>query len=275
MVVGMLQEAGVDLHLTGQNRLEVGVHVVPARDFIWASRELGVLGNDSQFFLLGERALPLGVPSVVEFALVLGAPFGGHMMWRMGGPGRVIDEEWLVRHQCLLLSDPLDGVIGHVLGEVISLLRGSVRLYRHSVLVDRWGVLVGLPPDETVEMLEAIARTGPTVEGPHRACLPDRDLVTLAEMGRGIAIELQDLGRRRFVPRSQRVVAGGRRGDFGDPTHSHRVVVAAGQQCGPGRGTKRRGVEPGVLQPIGGKTLEVWSLARSAERRTGPEPHIV
>src|SRR5687768_5753327 len=103
----------------------------------------------------------------------------------MGGMCRtrgVVDEEWLVRHQRLLLADPFDGAVGHVLGEVIALLRGPIRLDRNRVPVDGGGVLIGLPPDEAVEMLEAVARAGPAVEGAHRAGLPHRHLVALAEM---------------------------------------------------------------------------------------------
>jgi hypothetical protein len=75
----------------------------------------------------------------------------------MRRPGREVHEEWLVGHQGLLLADPIDRVVGHVLGEVVALLGRAVGLHRHGVLVDGRGVLVGLPTDEPVEMLEATA----------------------------------------------------------------------------------------------------------------------
>jgi hypothetical protein len=84
----------------------------------------------------------------------------------MRRPGREVDEERLVGHQGLLLADPVDGVVGHVLGEVVALLGRAVGLHRHRVLVDRWGGLVGLATDEPVEVFEATARAGPVVERP-------------------------------------------------------------------------------------------------------------
>jgi hypothetical protein len=72
MVVGVLQEPGVDLHLPGQHRLEVGGHVVPGRDLGRPDGQLGVLGDDAQLLLAGEGLLPQGVPGLVEAALVPG-----------------------------------------------------------------------------------------------------------------------------------------------------------------------------------------------------------
>ena len=193
----------------------------------------------------------------------------------MSGPGGVVHEEGLVRHQGLLLADPIDGVVCHVLGEVVALLRSAIGLDRHGVLIDSGGVLVGLPADEPVEVLEAVSRARPTVEGAHRAGLPDRDLVAFAEVGSGIAVELQYLGNRGLVPRSHRVIAGSGCCDLGDPAHSHRMVVATAEESGPGRGTQCGGVEPGVLQAILGKALEVRGIAGPTEGRARSEPDIV
>jgi hypothetical protein len=57
VVVGVLQEPGVDLHLAGQHRLELLVHVLPGRDLLMPPGELGVLGDDAELLLAGERLL--------------------------------------------------------------------------------------------------------------------------------------------------------------------------------------------------------------------------
>jgi hypothetical protein len=72
VVVGVLQEPGVDLHLAGQHRLEVLGHVVPGRDLGRPGGQLGVLGNHPELLLAGEGLLPQGIPALVEAALVLG-----------------------------------------------------------------------------------------------------------------------------------------------------------------------------------------------------------
>ena len=74
VVVGVLEEAGVDLHLAREHRLQLVRHVVPGRDLVVARGQLGVGRDDAQLLLAGERALALHVPAVVELALVLVGP---------------------------------------------------------------------------------------------------------------------------------------------------------------------------------------------------------
>ena len=80
VVVGVLEEARVDLHLAGEDRLEVVRHVVPGRDQRVARGELGIGRDDAQLLLAGERPLALDVPAVVEPALVLVGPFLGDVV---------------------------------------------------------------------------------------------------------------------------------------------------------------------------------------------------
>ena len=42
VVVGVLQEAGIDLHLAAQHRLQLLRHLVPGRDLLVPRRELAV-----------------------------------------------------------------------------------------------------------------------------------------------------------------------------------------------------------------------------------------
>ena len=138
-------------------------------------------------------------------------------------------------------------------------------------------VLVRLAADEPVEVLEPAAASA-TVERPHRAGLPDRHLVALAELGGAVAVEQQGLGQRRRSVRAHRAVARGRRRDLGDGAHADGVVVAAGQQRLPGGRTERGRVEAGELQalrrePLGvrraGTGRRTRSTHRSRRRRAG------
>src|SRR5829696_4076991 len=97
----------------------------------------------------------------------------------MRGSRRVVHGERLVGHERLLLTYPVDRAVGHVLGEVVAFLGRTVWLHRHLVLVDRRRVLVGLPTEEAVEVLEPAAAGRPSVERAHRAGLPDRNLMHL------------------------------------------------------------------------------------------------
>lgn len=111
---------------------------------------------------------------------------GGARGWR---PGEV-HEERPVGGQCLLLSDPAEGLVGHVRHEMVTLLGRAVHLDRRGALVQTRIPLVSLATDKPVEVFETTAAAGPRVERPDRAGLPDRDFVALAELGGVVAVEL-------------------------------------------------------------------------------------
>ncbi len=269
MVVGVLEVAGVDLHLPGEHRSQLGIDVVPGRDAGAALGQVAVGRDDAELLLPGERLLAQLVPALVELALVLVGPLLRHVVRRVGRPRREVGEERLVGHQRLLLADPLGRLRREVVVEVVALLRRLVRLDRRGALVERRVALVRLAAEEAVEVLEAHAGR-PLPVRPHRARLPHRHLVALAELRGAVAVELQDLGQRGGGVRPDRVVARRRRRQLGDVAHPDRVVVAAGQQRRAGRRAQRRRVEAGVLQPVGGESLEVRRAARADHlRRAG------
>ncbi len=215
--------------------------------------------------LPGEGLLAQLVPAVVEFALVLVSPFLRHMMGRMRRARREIGEEGLVRHQRLLLADPVDRLGGHVIGQMIALFGGFLRLNRRGAFVQRRVVLVRLAADKPVEVLESPAAAGPCVERTHGAGLPDRHFMALAELRGRIAVELEGARKRGAGVRQNRVVARRRGRNFRDAAHTHRMMVAAGQHRLTGRRAERRRVEPGEPEPVGAKLLEVRGMARTAE----------
>ena len=123
-------------------------------------------GDDSQFFLPGERLLPLQVPPVVELPLIPVGPLLGDVVGSVRRAGREVDEERLVRHQRLLLTHPAHSPIGQILGQVISLLGGRRRLNRSRAVVQRGIPLVVLPADEAVEGSKPPPPDGHASNGP-------------------------------------------------------------------------------------------------------------
>ena len=275
VVVGVFQEPGVDLHLPGQHRFQGVVHVVPGRDLRRPGGELGVSRDHAELSLPPYRLLTQRIPAGVEPAGVAIGPLLRHVVGCVGGAGGEVDEERLVRHQRLLLSDPVDRPVGHVLGEVVVTVGCRVGLDRHRVAVDGRRPLVGLGADEAVEVLEPTTAGRPGVERSHRAGLPDGHLVALAELGGRVAVQLQRLRQRCLVLRPDRAVPGCGGGDLGDAAHADRVMVAARQQGLPRRRAQRGGVEPGVAQTTLGQPVERRCAGRPAERGRRAETGII
>ena len=197
------------------------------------------------------------------------------MVRRVGRARREVHEERLVRHQRLLLADPADRLVGEILRQVVALLGGQVGLDGRRAVIQRGRVLVRLAADEPVEVLEAAADARPCGERTHRAGLPDGDLVALAELRRGVTIELQRLGQRGARVRADRAIAWRRCGDLRDAAHPHGVVIPTAQQRGTRRRAQGRRVEARVLQAFGGETLERRCPARPAERAVRAEAGVI
>ena len=71
VVVGVLEEAGVDLHLAREHGLQLDRHVIPGGDLVVPGRELGVGRDHAECLLSSERLVAERVPPLVELALVL------------------------------------------------------------------------------------------------------------------------------------------------------------------------------------------------------------
>ena len=274
-MVGVLHEPGIHLHLARQHGLEGRVDIVPRRNLRRARRQFRVFWNHAQRLLPRKSLCSKGIPALIELALVLGRPFLRRLMRCMRRARRVVDEEGLVGHQRLLLAHPVDGLVGHVFGEVIAFFGRLGRLQRRGPFVDRGVILVGLAAEKAIEVLEAAAARGPRIERPQRAGLPHRDLVALAELRRAVAVELERFGQRRAGVRTDRGVARRGRGEFGDGPHADGVVVAPGQQrLASGRAERGR-VKAVVAQAVRGESLEVGRVARPAECARRAEARIV
>ncbi len=251
--VGVLDEAGEHLHQAALERLFRIRDAVPGGHGVGTRRERR-LGRDPALGLLArEHPFAIGVPAVVELALVLVGPVLEHMMRAMGGAGGPVHEERLVRREGPVLAQPGQGLVRQVLGEVIGLARG--RLDRSCVLEQPRLVLRGLAGQEAVEIVEAIAG-GPALERAHGRGLGGRGVVPLAE-GRGlVAVVLEHLGQSGGALGNDAGIAVEVQGPLGDGARADTVVVAPGQKRRAGGRTDRCGVKAVVAQSLAGQPGE-------------------
>jgi hypothetical protein len=193
----------------------------------------------------------------------------------VGGARGVVQEERLVGHQRFLLAHPGDRLVGHVPGEVVAVLGRPPRFGPGRALLQRRVPLVALAAQEPVEVLEAVAGRGPPVVGAGRARFPHRYLVALAELGRGVTVEPQDLGQRRTGVGPHGRIAGGGGRHLGYAAHADRMVVAAAEQRRPCRRAQGGRVEPRVLEAPGGQPLGGGRAHRSSEGARSAEADVV
>ena len=192
VIVGMLEEAGIHFHLPREYRLHVVGLFVPRRDLVRAVGQLGIGRNDAELLLPRKGFLAQRIPALVELSFIFVGPLFGNVMWCVRRTGREIHEKRLVGHQRLLLRDPLHRLIRHVDGKVIVWI--VRRFDRNRIAVNRGRPLVGLATDKAVEMFETAAGR-PLVERSHRAGLPRRHFVTLAELRGRVSIEFENFGK--------------------------------------------------------------------------------
>ena len=235
--VGVLDEPGEDLHQPPLERpFRSGMLSQEAID-----RRRGVSfvsgGNPAEFLLPLEDALAVLVPAVVELALVLVGPLLEDVVRAVGGARGPVHEERLVGRERLVPLQPGEGLVGHVLGEVI--LLAVRRLDRVGVLVEPGLPLRGFAGEEAVEVVEPVAGR-PAVERPHRGGLVGRGVVPFAERRRLVAVVVQHLGDGGGGLRDDAGVAVEVGGPLGDGAVADAVVVAAGQAAPRGSASKSR-----------------------------------
>ncbi|MNQ98269.1 hypothetical protein D3C85_1139530 [compost metagenome] len=124
-------------------------------------------------------------------------------------------------------------------------LRVAGRLDRGGIAIQAWLVLRGFPGQETVEVLEPVARR-PGIERAGCSGVEGRGVVPFAEGGGAVAILLEHLGHGRRTLGDFSGIAVPVGGQFGDHAVADAVVVAPGQQGGAGGGADGGCVE-GVI----------------------------
>src|SRR5262245_19838866 len=119
-MIRVLEKRCVDLHLARQHRPKTLFGFGPDRDLLGTCGQLALGWNHTELLLPRERFLAELVPALIKLALVLVDPFFRHVVRRVCGARREVDEEWLVRADRLLLPDVVDRLIGEILREVIA-----------------------------------------------------------------------------------------------------------------------------------------------------------
>src|SRR6516225_127131 len=107
------------------------------------------------------------------------------MVRSVGCSRRKIHKERFIGHEGLLLAHPFDGFVGQVFCQMVALLRGLLRFHGNGSFIEGGKILIGLSAEESVKIFEAAARW-PMPKRPHRTGFPNRHLVTLAELSRGV-----------------------------------------------------------------------------------------
>ena len=158
LCIGVRQEAGEDLLLTGEQPALVGWEVAPALHPFGAGGEHGALGHDARGDLPREHLLTPCIPSLVEQAPVRVDPLGCDMVGGVHGAQCEVQEEGLARCAVLLVLDHADGLVGQVLAQVIALLGPARRLDVVVVADQVRGPLVGVALEEPVVALEPEAK---------------------------------------------------------------------------------------------------------------------
>ena len=172
---------------------------------------------------------------------------------------------------------PLDGLIGHGIGQVIRVLlvvearRGADDLL---VLGQARVPLPCIPAQEPVEIVKT-PPVRPPPERPGRALLTVGGQVPLAERRGAVPVLRQDPRPRRAITRNRRRVAREAAGELTYRAEADRMVVPPGQQRRPGRRAQRGDVEPVVPQPSVSHPRVVRRADRTAERPRVAEPGII
>ena len=158
-------------------------------------------------------------------------------------------------------------MVGQVLGQVVAILHRRGRPDRVVVVVQGGHELVGLAAVEAVPAVEAPGqRPGGARRGHVRLVLGGQ--VPLADGVGRVAGRAQDLGQVAVLPRRLAPVAGIADRQVGHPAHAAAMVVAAGQQAGPGRRAQRRRVEVREPDAAGGQAVDApVSRCRSRSSR--------
>ena len=273
--VGVLLEAGVDLHLPRVQLLLAVRERVPGGERVRSRREHRIRRDHAQRLLPFEGLLAEHVPALVELAAVLLAPLERDLVRRVRAAGRVVDEPRLFLVLGAHLVQPAHRLVGEVVRPVVLLAVLALRdADGRVVLRDHRVVLARLAAEDAPEVVES-PRVRPAVERPGCPLDVIGGQVPLAEPRGRVAVALKRPDERSAVLRHARGVAGERAGELADRPEPDGVVVAARQQGGPGGRAERGDVEAVVPEALLGDPRHRRRRDGPAERRRVAEARVV
>ena len=173
----------------------------------------------------------------------------------MGRAGGIPHQKRPLRIGQSQVAQVADGLIGQVGVEVVPLFRGGRRLDIGLVPDELGSPLVGL----TVEKPVVVVETNPGGPCLVRPCGPlvSGGEVPLAHREGGPSIGSHVLGQGAGRVRDLAGVAGEVDGQVSEHAHPNPMVIAPGEQAGPGGRAHRGGVEVGEAQSSLGQPVEV------------------
>ncbi len=259
-------------HLASEQAFFVGTQRGPVLDRFGLGGQNGVLWNDSQFLLSGERFFTQLVPALIKLSTILFDPFFRSVMGSMRSPGSEIREERLVRRQRLLVADPLDRLIGEVGHQMV------IRIVRkfdpgHPV-IEAWRPLVGFTTDESVELVEARARW-PAVCRSGRTHFPCRCFMRFSKRRCAVAVQAKHFGKGSDAIGTLTGLSCKCGCRFRDRTHIVHVVVTTAEKCSPRGRAERCRVEFVVLQTTTSEPFQCRHLYRTTEGTGLTKSHVV
>src|SRR5271154_1195792 len=192
-VVALRGIAREDFHHARVETLLVGVDGVPCGQALGTNGELGVFGDDAEFFLALESVLAILVPAFIKFAFEFIDPLFRGLVWSVSGSGSDVEEEGMSGRDAVGLTGPCDGFVGDVGGEVVGGILGARD--EIAVLVEDGIPVIHVSGIEAVEVVEAEA-VGPVVEGAGGAGLPSWSVVVLADPGGHVSVLAEDFADR-------------------------------------------------------------------------------
>ncbi len=190
------------------------------------------------------------------------------------GPERQVGEEGPVGPDGDRVVDEPDGVVDQVLAQVVAVVGGGGGLDVMVVVDEVGGELVRLALEEAVEPVEAPLER-PLVEGAGRRGVLHGAQVPLADRERGVALVTEYLGHGGGVVRDLPAHVGVAAVEVGDGAHPDRVVVASGEQGGPGGGAQRGDVEVRIAEAAVGQGVDAGGGEVRAEASEVGEAGVV
>src|SRR5262249_20109374 len=158
--------------------------------------------DEPELLLARERLLAVGVPALVELALVLVGPLPGDVVRSVAAAGRVVHHPRLLRIRRAHGVQPLDRLVGEGVREVVLTVLALGDSDGRVVLRYDRVVLAGGARQEPVPVVEA-PRQRPVVEGAGRADLAPRRQVPLAEAGSDVTVLPEHAGQGGAASRSR------------------------------------------------------------------------
>ncbi len=274
VLVEVLEHRRVRAGQPGEESLLVRVVLVPRLHPGVSRREFGAAGDDPHLDLAGQSLVAGPVPALLEHRGVLVDQLARRLVRCVACSRRHREEPWGVGDRGMMACEVADRLVDQIRGQVIA-GRVVARCADVGVVADEFGgVLVGFGIEEPVVPIEATPER-PPVERPGRTRLGESGDVPLPDEVVAVPVWPEDLGDRRNVGCDLAAVAGEAAVEVGEASHSDRVMVAAGEQCGAGGGAHRGRVEAGVAQAVGSEAIDGRGVDLRAVAAEVGEPDVV